>query len=404
MKFKVTAITQTGETYSDIIDGNDRFAVHHDIRDRGDRVLELKEVRADNLFSLDFILEFFHTISLDEKVLLVRNLATMLDAGLTISRSLEIAKRQTRNVHLQEILIEIITSVKKGETFSTALSAFPKVFASLLVSMVRAGEESGKLTESLRVSSIQMERASNLQKKVKSALIYPSIVLSAMVCIGILMLLYVVPTLSGTFKELHAALPPTTQFIINASDFLIHNTLLALVLLVVFIFVSLSAIRSAKGKIFLDWFMLKVPIIGGLIVEVNVARTTRTLASLFSSGVDMVLSVKITHDVLENSQYKKVLTEAEKSLTEGSPLSLSLAKHPILFPPLVAEIVAVGEETGRLSSLLKETAEFYEESVERKTKDLSTVIEPFLMVIIGAMVGFFAISMIAPIYSLSSHI
>jgi len=404
VKFKVTAITQTGETYSDIIDGNDRFAVHHDIRDRGDRVLELKEVRADNLFSLDFILEFFHTISLDEKVLLVRNLATMLDAGLTISRSLEIAKRQTRNVHLQEILIEIITSVKKGETFSTALSAFPKVFASLLVSMVRAGEESGKLTESLRVSSIQMERASNLQKKVKSALIYPSIVLSAMVCIGILMLLYVVPTLSGTFKELHAALPPTTQFIINASDFLIHNTLLALVLLVVFIFVSLSAIRSAKGKIFLDWFMLKVPIIGGLIVEVNVARTTRTLASLFSSGVDMVLSVKITHDVLENSQYKKVLTEAEKSLTEGSPLSLSLAKHPILFPPLVAEIVAVGEETGRLSSLLKETAEFYEESVERKTKDLSTVIEPFLMVIIGAMVGFFAISMIAPIYSLSSHI
>ena len=404
MKFKVTAISQTGETYSDIIDGVDRFAVHHDIRERGDRVLELKEVRANNLFSLDSILEIFHTVSLDEKVILIRNLATMLDAGLTISRSLEVAKRQTRNAHLQEVLVETITSVKKGETFSTALSAFPKMFSSLLVSMVRAGEESGKLTESLRVASTQMERASNLQKKIKSALIYPSIVLSAMVGIGILMLIYVVPTLSGTFRELHASLPPTTQFIISASDFLIHNTFIALILFSFFIFVSLLAIRSAKGKIFLDWFMLKVPIIGGLIVEVNVARTTRTLASLFSSGVDMVLSVKITHDVLENSQYKKILIEAEKSLTEGSPLSLSLAKHPILFPPLVAEIVAVGEETGRLSSLLKETAEFYEESVERKTKDLSTVIEPFLMVIIGAMVGFFAISMIAPIYSLSSHI
>ncbi|MBP6945951.1 MAG: type II secretion system F family protein [Candidatus Pacebacteria bacterium] len=404
MKFKVTAITQTGETYSDIVDGVDRFAVHHDIRERGDRVLELKEVRANNLFSLDAILEIFHTVSLDEKVILTRNLATMVEAGLTISRSLEVAKRQTRNTHLQEVLIEIITSVKKGESFSTALSAFPKMFTSLLVSMVRAGEESGKLTESLRVASIQMERASNLQKKIKSALIYPSIVLSAMVCIGILMLIYVVPTLSGTFRELHASLPPTTQFIISASDFLIHNTVIALVLLGIFIFVLLSVVRSAKGKIFLDWFLLKVPIIGGLIVEVNVARATRTLASLFSSGVDMVLSVKITHDVLENSQYKKVFVEAEKSLTEGSPLSLSLAKHPTLFPPLVAEIVAVGEETGRLSSLLKETAEFYEESVERKTKDLSTVIEPFLMVIIGAMVGFFAISMIAPIYSLSSHI
>ncbi len=404
MKFKISAVTKDGEAYTDIVDVADRFAAYREARDRGDTIRELKEASAGKILSLNFVSELFHGISLDEKVVLARNLAAMLDAGLTVSRSLEVMKRQTRNVHLQETLVAIIAEVKKGEPFATALSGFPTVFSPLMVSMIRAGEESGKLTESLRVASVQMERSSNLQKKIKGALIYPSIVLSAMIGIGVLMLIYVVPTLAGTFAELHAELPPTTQFIISASDFLVHNTLLALIFLALIVLGGFLGVRSEKGKKFLDWFLLKIPIIGGLLVEINVARATRTLASLFSAGVDMVLSIRITRDVLENYQYKKVLTEAENSLTAGSPLSVSFAKYPHLFPPLVAEIIAVGEETGRLSSLLKETAEFYEESVERQTKDLSTIIEPFLMIIIGAFVGFFALSMIAPIYSLSNAI
>lgn len=404
VKFKLTAITKAEETYTDIVDAPDRFEVYRIVRERGDRVLTLKEEKTRGLLQFHFSTELFQRISLDEKVILTRNLAAMLDAGLTVSRALEVMKRQTKNMRLQKVLSLISSDVKKGETFSAALSGFPKVFSALLVSMVRAGEESGKLTESLRVASVQMERSSNLQKKVKGALIYPSIVLSAMLAIGVLMLVYVVPTLSGTFKELHASLPPTTQFIIDVSNFLIHNTLLALLLAGAFVALVVFAVRSAQGKKFLDWALLRVPIIGELIIEINVARITRTLASLFSSGVDMVLSVKIARDVVGNGEYKKALSEAEQSLTEGSPLSASFTKHPLIFPPLVAEIIAVGEETGRLSELLKENAEFYEDSVERKTKDMSTVIEPFLMIIIGAGVGFFALSMIAPIYSLSNAI
>ncbi|MES2134797.1 MAG: type II secretion system F family protein [Patescibacteria group bacterium] len=404
MKFKVTAITKSGEMYTDVVDVADRFQVYRDIREKGDTVLDLKEEGTGKSFSLNFSLDIFNPISLDEKVVLARNLAAMLEAGLTISRSLEVMKRQTRNVRMQNTLTAIIADVKKGETFSAALAGFPKVFSQLMIAMVRAGEESGKLTEALRVVSIQMERSSNLQKKIKGALIYPGIVLSAMVGIGILMLVYVVPTLSGTFKELKVSLPPTTQFIIGASDFLIHNTLVALLCFGVLAVVCVWAMRSVRGKHFLGWLFLKIPVIGPLMVEINVARTTRTLASLFASGVNAILSVKITCDVLENVQYKKVLIEAEKSLTEGSPLSVTFAKYPKLFPPLVSEIMAVGEETGRLSVLLKENAEFYEDSVERQTKDMSTIIEPFLMIIIGVMVGFFALSMIAPIYSLSSGI
>ena len=154
----------------------------------------------------------------------------------------------------------------------------------------------------------------------------------------------------------------------------------------------------------MDWFVITMPVIRTIATETYSARTTRTLSSLLSSGVDVILSISITREVVANSFYQKVLTDAENVVTKGGQLSESLSKHPELYPPLVAEMVAVGEETGRLSDMLKETAEFYESSVDRQTKDLSTVVEPMLMIVIGAAVGFFALSMIAPIYSLSSSI
>jgi type IV pilus assembly protein PilC len=249
-----------------------------------------------------------------------------------------------------------------------------------------------------------MERASNLTKKIKGALIYPSIVLFAMVGIGILMLMFVVPTLTQTFRELGTELPPTTEAIISASEFLANNTVLALFLMASIVGAFMWAMNTPTGKLVSNWIFLRVPVISGLIMETNAARTTRTLASLLSAGVDVVLSIGITKDVLENAFYKKVLSEAEEEVTKGGQISAVFNKYPKLYPPLVSEMVAVGEETGRLSDLLKETATFYEDSVERQTKDLSTIIEPFLMLIIGGAVGFFALSMIAPIYSLSNAI
>lgn len=402
--FKITAITKDKNTYEETIEAEDRFAVYRDIRERGDHVVKIHEVGEKNIFSLDFINEALQSVSDDEKVVLVRNLGAMLEAGLPTSRALGVMEKQTRNKRLKSILKSIIADVGRGETLSSGFNKYPNVFSNLLISMVRAGEESGKLSESLRVVSTQMEKTTQLKKKIKGALMYPGIVLSAMIIIGIVMLIFVVPTLTQTFEELGTELPPTTQAVIAISNFLATNTVLSIALIIAFIALFIFGIRTPKGKKAVDFVMLHLPKINGLVMETNSARTARTLSSLLSSGVDMVRAISITREVVNNEYYAKVLTEAEEAVVKGDLLSASFEKYPKLYPPLVPEMIAVGEETGRLSSLLKETAEFYEQSVEQQTKDLSTIIEPFLMLIIGAAVGFFAISMIAPIYSLSGSI
>ena len=404
MNFKVTAITKDGDTYQETVEAPDRFTVYRDIRARGDRVLELEEKSFKRFFSLTVLLDSFGTISTDEKVILTRNIAAMLEAGLTISRALSVMERQSRNTRLKFIIGALIAEVKRGGTFSGALAKYPRVFSTLLMAMVRAGEESGKLAESLRVVSFQMEHAANLAKKIRGALIYPSIVLIAMIIIGILMLIYVVPTLTQTFQELHADLPVMTQVVITVSNFLVAHSLLSILGIFLALALFVMSLRTKRGKRVFDWVIIHIPVIKNIAIETYSARTTRTLSSLLASGVDVVLSLAIARDVVGNIYYQKVLSEAENSVTKGGPLSESFSKHTGLYPPLVSEMIAVGEETGRLSDLLKETARFYEEAVERQTKDLSTIIEPILMVVIGAAVGFFALAMIAPIYSLSDSL
>ena len=400
--FQVTAVTKEGDSYTESIEAADRFTVYREIRERGDHLTAIHEEGKKSVFSLAFIDEALTNVSDDEKVVLTRNLAAMLEAGLTTSRALAVMERQTKNKRLKSILESLIAEVKRGGTLSSGLAKFKNVFPALLISMVRAGEESGKLSESLRVVSTQMDRSNRLKKKIRGALMYPGIVLTAMVGIGVLMLIFVVPTLTQTFEELGTELPPTTRTIIAISNFLAGHTILSLGLFVGVVALFIYGLRTPTGKRAADWVMLRMPLISGLVVETNAARTMRTLSSLLSAGVDMVLSISITRDVVQNSFYAKVLMEAEQGVVKGNPLAGFFDKYPKLYPPLVAEMVAVGEETGRLSGMLKETAEFYEDSVEQQTKDLSTIIEPFLMLIIGAAVGFFAISMIAPIYSLSN--
>ncbi len=403
-KYHVSAVAKDNKPYEEIIEAPDRFDVYKQVRERGDHLTSLTEDQKKSLFSLDSLSVIFQGVNADEKVVLTRNLAAMLEAGLTTSRALSVMERQSKNPRLKLILKSITAEVGRGSPLSVAFSKFDNVFSPLLISMVRAGEESGKLSESLRVVSTQMEKTSTLKKKIRGALMYPSVVLFAMIIIGILMLIYVVPTLTQTFEELGTELPPTTQVIIALSNFLSTSPLLSFSLLVAVTVGGVVFIRTTRGRDLVDWLMLKTPVIQQLVVETNSARTARTLSSLLSSGVDMVLAIAITKDVLQNKAYQAVLAEAEAGVVKGKNLSESFGNHPNLYPPLVSEMVAVGEETGRLSGLLKETADFYEESVEQQTKDLSTIIEPFLMLIIGAGVGFFAISMIAPIYSLSNSI
>ena len=281
---------------------------------------------------------------------------------------------------------------------------FPDVFSPLFISMVSAGEQGGNLAESLKIVSQQMESSYLLRKKIKSAMVYPIIVLSTMFIIGILMLVFIVPTLTATFKELNVALPISTQVIIFISDFLRNHYLISLIIFVVISMGGYIIKKTKFGKRFFDYIALHIPLISPIVKEINSARTARTLASLLSSGVELIESVQITGMVLQNSYYKEVLEEAEKEVQKGIPLSALFIKKENLYPIFVGEMMGVGEETGAFSDILLQVALFYEDEVERKTKDMSTIVEPFLMIVIGLAVGFFAVSMISPTYTVMNNI
>jgi type IV pilus assembly protein PilC len=267
--------------------------------------------------------------------------------------------------------------------------------------MVRAGEESGKLSYSLRVISDQLEKSQALSKKIKGAMIYPSVIVGVMVVIGILMMVYMVPTLTETFKGLNIKLPLPTRVIIAISDFLIANLLLTVGALVALVASFIYGLRTQRGKNALDFVTLHMPMIKNMSKEVNAARTSRTLSSLVSSGVDIVSAIGIASDVLQNHYFKDLLSKAAKQVEMGELLSISLSNsNGNLYPVFVSEMLSVGEETGKITEMLDNIATYYENETDQKTKDLSTIIEPFLMILIGIVVGVFAIAMMLPTYSL----
>lgn len=403
MRFTYKVKNKDGEILKRTATAKDKFDLYDQVRKEGFEIVEVHE-EGKYRFSMARFNELFGTVKEHEKVILTRNLSAMIGAGLSLTRALTVLERQTKNQKLKTVLLGITSDIKKGNNFHTALKKFPKVFSPLFVSMVRAGEESGKLAEALELIGSQLERAYILKKKIKGALIYPSIILIAMVIIGVLMLVFVVPTLTSTFAELGADLPKSTQFIINLSAFFIEQTVLAVSIPVIFFVSLMYGLRTYKGKRMFHYFLLHIPIIGELVKEIQAARTTRTLSSLLSSGVAIVTAISITSEVLQNSYYREVLDRAQNDVQKGTPLSGAFTDNEHLYPILVGEMISVGEETGKLPEMLLRVAEFYEQEVEQKTKDMSTIVEPFLMIIIGTFVGFFALSMISPIYSLSEAI
>jgi len=403
-KFSYTAEKGTGEVYHGIADVSDRFELYQVIRREGGRLLHVNEDSSGTIWSAAYWNAKITRVTEQQKIIFARNLGAMLSAGLSLSRTLAVIERQTKNQRLKVVVSEIGSEVRRGNTLNASLAKFPRVFSKLMVAMVRAGEESGDLASSLKLTADQMDRMHGLKKKIRSAMMYPTIVLIVVFGIGTLMMIFVVPTLIATFEASKATLPLPTRVIIVISNALTEHTYFALGALVFFIAFVYVGLRSSAGKKVFDWIFLRLPLIGEMVREVNAARTARSLASLVSSGVDVLTALAITRDVVQNSYFQEVLLVASKRVGEGETLSATFIRYEHLYPPLVGEMMAVGEETGQTADMLKNLAVFYEDEVDRKTKDMSTIIEPFLMLLIGGAVGFFALSIIAPIYQVTQSI
>ncbi len=400
--FKYKAKKMTGEETEGAKEAEDKFELARELKKEGYIIISSEEegtARKKNP-ALIFILSLIRMISVAEKMLFSRNLAVMLSAGLPISRALTALSRQTRNKKFKKVIADLEAEIQKGEPLSMAMDQHPEVFSALFAAMVRSGEKSGKLPESLNLISRQLEREMILKRRIKGALMYPMIIFAAMIGVGIVMMIFVVPTLVSVFTELNVELPLSTKIVIFTSSFLVNNLFLAsLTVFAVIVFVF-WALRAKRGKRLLDAVFLRLPFFSSLVKKINSSRTTRTLSSLIGAGVDIIEAFDVTKSVVGNHYYQEVLEKAKAEIQKGQPIAQVFLAAENLYPPLVGEMVAVGEETGELSNMLLRLADFYEEEVGETTKNLTTIIEPILMIFIGAVVGFFAVSMIQPMYSM----
>lgn len=404
MLFSYQAKSKNGEIVDGVLESANRFLLAREIRSRGDTPLSIRE-KKDNIFDVTAIFNnFFSKVKIGELIVLTKNLSGMLKAGLSLSRALSVLEKQTKKPALTKILLALGAEVNAGGTLSSGFAKFPDTFSKLFVSMTRAGEESGNLVGSITEIGINLEKTNSLTKKIKGALIYPGVILSAMVIIGVLMFAFVVPTLANTFKALGVTLPISTRIIIWLGNFFSAHLILTFIILILGSLVIIKLFRAKFMAKYFDFIIIKIPIIGNLAKELNTARTARTMSSLLTSGVSIIRAVEITEDVIQNIYYKKVLEKAKIAVEKGSTFAAVFEENSKLYPTMMSEMIEVGEETGKLSDMLLQIAIFYEDEIENKTKNLSTIIEPFLMIIIGAGVGFFAISMISPLYSILDNI
>ena len=394
-----------GEVYSSEKDANDRYELYRMIRESGDELVSAEEKNGKGKgLHMDVSLDFMKRIKPIEKINFARNLGSMIEAGLPLSRALSVLERQAHNKNLKDVILDIRNSIDKGTTFADALIKHPKIFPPLFASMVHAGEQSGTLSDSLKVIALQLESAYNLEKRVRGALMYPAVIVTAMVFIAILMFIFVIPTLMSTFVSLNVQLPFTTQIILSISNILQSYGIYIIILVIILGVIFSRWSKTVAGKKINHALILKMPIVGPLVQEVNTARTARTLSSLLGAGVDFVESVNITAEVIQNVYFRAVLQKAGEAIKKGELMSQIFAKNEKLYPIFLSEMMSVGEETGKIGEMLSGVAHYYEEDVDQKTKDMSTIIEPVIMIVIAAGVGFFAVAMITPMYSLVNAI
>jgi type IV pilus assembly protein PilC len=341
---------------------------------------------------------FGKVIKAEELATFTRQLATLLDAGLPLLRALEVMIRQERNLRFQAVLEQIADQVKSGNTFSDGLAQHPKIYDRLYVNMVRAGEAGGVLDVVLSRLAGFMEKAQKTKKKVKSAMVYPVVVVGVAVSIVALLMVVVVPKFQTIFDDMldGAALPGPTQLVVGVSNFMRGNIILTLILLVVAFIGVKFFLKTPVGSKLFNWLSINTPKVGDLVRKVNIARITRTFGTLLSSGVPILQSITITKDITGNKFYEDSLGRIHDSVRDGESLAKPMGRESV-FPNMVTSMVDVGEETGELAEMLNRVADNYDEDVDNAVSGITSIIEPVMIVFLAVVVGFIVIALFLPI-------
>ena len=414
--FYYTAKTQEGKTKTGTMEAKDKHNLAQILRQKGFILTSTQSLEEEKkpargwsalggkAFLKTGFSSIFKRISLTEKTMFTRHLAVMVGAGFSLHKALETLAQQTNNPNFKKIINNLVNQIKKGAGIADSLAKYPKVFNDFFISMIRVGEKGGNLEEVLKILANYLKKEHEFRSKVKGAMVYPAVILVTMIGIGILMMLIVMPKLTAMFEELNVNLPITTQILIAVSKFLSKYFFIGIIAFIVLIIVLIKFLKTQKGKHLLSWIFLKPPFLGKLTKKMNCAKFARSFSSMMESGVPIIESLNISAQTVSNVFYSNSLLEIANEIKKGRNLRESIGNYKEIYPALVSQMIGVGEETGELSNIMERLADFYEEEVTNITNNLTSIIEPVLMIIIGIIVGFFAISMIQPMYSMMQGI
>jgi type IV pilus assembly protein PilC len=349
------------------------------------------------------IVLFEQKIKTKEIVIFTRQFSTMINAGLPLVQCLDILSSQQSNPTFKKVLSQIKTDVEGGSTFADALSKHPKIFDNLYVNLVAAGEIGGVLDTVLMRLAVYMEKAEALKAKVKSAMTYPIIVLCVAFGVVAVLMIFVIPTFKDMFEQFGAALPGPTQLVVDMSNFFRHNWWIMIGVIIGFIVALKWVGKQEKGRYYIDNMMLKLPVFGPLIKKVAVAKFTRTLGTMISSGVPIMDGLDITSRTAGNVIIEKAIKAVRSAISEGQSMAEPLAQSGI-FPGMVVQMISVGEATGAMDQMLSKIADFYDEEVDAAVDALTSSLEPMLMVFLGGTIGFVVVAMYLPIFQMAGSV
>ena len=401
-KFSWEGKTRTGKTQKGVMEALDESAVMNHLRAQG--ILPSKVKSAGGGLNMEINLSFMQPkITTKDIVVFTRQFSTMIDAGLPLVQCLDILSRQQENKTFRKVLLEVKESVESGSTFADALKKHPKVFDELFVNLVAAGEVGGILDTILNRLAAYIEKSMKLKKQVKSAMTYPATIVAIALLVITVILVFVIPQFQSMFEDFGGTLPLPTQVVINISEFIQSYVVHIIVGGVAFIFSYKRFYATKRGREILDNLYLKLPVFGELIRKVSVAKFTRTLGTMISSGVPILDGLEIVAKTAGNKTVEKAIYKVRQSISEGKTIAEPLEKSGV-FPSMVCQMIAVGEQSGSIDTMLNKIADFYDDEVDDAVGNLTAMMEPLLMLFLGITVGGLVVAMYLPIFQLAGNV